>query len=61
MKVYELMNKLSECKAGAKVRISLLKTLDELPEYKDGLREVDFEVKDVDSDGDAVMLDGWCE
>lgn len=61
MKVYELMSKLSEMPSGALVKIGMLKTLEELPEYEEDLREIDFEVKSVELTGTDVILDGWVE
>jgi hypothetical protein len=57
MKVYELMNELSKCSAGAEVKIHLLRTLDEMPVYEDeDLREVDSNVGSVDGNDYTVYL-----
>lgn len=61
MKVFELMSKLSTCNAGAEVKIHMLKSLDEIPEQDEELREIDFSVKSVDDNDDVVYLDGWTE
>lgn len=63
MKVYEMMSKLSTMPAGARVKISMIKDLSEIPEV-DGdeeTREIDFEVTKIDlkDDGSTVILDGW--
>lgn len=61
MKVYELMNQLSIMSAGAEVRIKMVKDLDELPEADEGLREIEFIVKQVEQNDNYVDLDGWGE
>ncbi|MGI6162279.1 MAG: hypothetical protein ACOYJD_09735 [Christensenellales bacterium] len=58
MKVYELMSALAEMPSGANVRISMLKSLDEMPEHDDGLRRIDFELQDITDDGEVIWLDG---
>ena len=59
MKVYELMGALAEMPSGANVRISMLKSLDEIPEHDNELRRIDFELQDVVDDGDDILLEGW--
>lgn len=63
MKVYEMMSKLSTMPAGARVKISMIKDLSEIPEFDDDeeTREIDFEVTkiDLEDDGSTVVLDGW--
>ena len=63
MKVYEMMSKLSTMPAGARVKISMIKYLSEIPEFDDDeeTREIDFEVTkiDLEDDGSTVVLDGW--
>lgn len=49
--------------AGARVKISMIKDLSEIPEFDDDeeTREIDFEVTkiDLEDDGSTVVLDGW--
>lgn len=59
VKVYEVMNKLAEMPAGAEVRINMVKSLNEMPKLDDNLRQVNFEVMEINQDGDEVEIDGW--
>ncbi len=47
MKVYELMGELAKMPAGAQVRISTVKDLDEIPEIDTGGRDINFRVGKV--------------
>lgn len=61
MKVYELMEKLSGMPAGAVVRINMCKTLKEMPDMGDGLRDISFVLREVSYEDECVSLDGWAE
>lgn len=60
MKVYELMHYLSQCQAGAVVRFSALKMINEMPRLEDAphLHEIDLEIIDVDDNESGVYLGG---
>lgn len=61
MKVYELMNKLSQIPSGKEIKISMIKTLDELPVFDgdEDSRSIDFILQSVENEDDYVILDGW--
>ena len=59
MKVYELMNELSNMPAGAEVRFRRVLEKGELMKNGDGLYEVDLAVRWVEQEDEKVLLDGW--
>jgi hypothetical protein len=62
MKNYELITELSKLPAGAKVEINALKSLEEMPKAEDGLRRVNFSVKEAYMGDDGIIcLDGWSD
>lgn len=64
MKVYELMNVLSNMPCGAEVRFRRVMDKDEIHEYVDDpeMFEVDFSIKEASLAKDnLVQLDGWAE
>lgn len=61
MKVYELMNELSQCSAGAEVKFQKYATKDEINVCADDLSlyKLSFPIKDVEQSDEEVILDGW--
>lgn len=59
MKVYELMNELSNMPAGAEVRFRRKLAEDELNKADDGLYAVDLPIRWAEMEEDAVLLEGW--